>query len=105
MTIECIPLKYNRTPDKGIRLVRAAVCGDDDKVYTGWRHADISWYMHENGISRSNTTDAEGFIDQHGNYYRRRVCGSIAWSSGQLKEFKNIVNSEDFWDNNGNSKQ
>ena len=104
MTIECIPYKtdgYKLDKDE-IKLVKAAIVDTDNKVYTGWRHSDILHHMKSIGCERRNTTDDQGFIDQHGNYYRRIVCSSITFANGQLKEFKQNVFSEDLWDNDGN---
>jgi hypothetical protein len=103
MTIECIPLKYNTQLDKDeIRLVKAAVLDSDGKVYTGWRHWEILHHMKAIGCARRNTTDDQGFVDQHGNYFRRKVCSSITFANGQLKEFKDPVLSEYLWDEEGN---
>ena len=100
--VECIPLQYNTTLDKDeIKLVKAAVLDTDGKVYTGWRHWEILHHMKSIGCARRGTTDDQGFVDQHGNYYRRVVCGSITFANGQLKEFKNPVLSEYLWGENG----
>ena len=101
--VECIPLKYDRDCDKrDIKLVKAAVVDTDDKVYIGWRHWEILHHMKSIGCERRSTTDDQGFVDQYGNYYRRKVCSSITFANGQLKEFKDPVLSEYLWDDEGN---
>lgn len=106
MTIECIPYKRDdfQKEKNETRLVKAAIwC--DDKVYTGWRHADIIRYLQSNGIPFPISQHAQGFIDQDGMYYRRIVCASIAHANGQTKDRKNILTSEDLWDMHGNPRE
>ena len=103
-TVECIPYKhYPMDLDKKtVRLVKAAVLDTDGKVYTGWRHAEILCHMRDIGCARRGTTDDQGFVDQFGHYYRRRVCSALTWNSGQMSEYKEPLLSEYLWDTFGN---
>jgi hypothetical protein len=85
---------------KDIKFVKAAILYMD-KVYVGWRHSDILWYMRDLGLPRVRQEE-QGFIDQFGAFYRRKSCSFIALENGQVDRFIDTLTSEDLWDNEGN---
>jgi hypothetical protein len=106
--IDIIPLKYNSgwprvIEREDIKIVKAAI-RQDDKVYTGWRHAEIMYHMKEIGCKPVRQEDDKGFIDQMGHFYRRSAAGVIVRLNKQVTEFINqtVLTSEDLWDNEGN---
>jgi hypothetical protein len=86
-----------------IKLIKAAVRVNED-VYCGWRHFHIMWYIKALGIPGPISMDQQGFVDQHGNFFRRACCATLALMSGQLKTIQSDreLLSEDLWDNEGN---
>lgn len=103
--IESIPYKstYSANTVENNKLVKAAIrCGE--VVYTGWRHAQIMVYLRDNDLCDYVSQESQGFIDQHGNFYRRGPASCVAFKSKQCKEFIETLTSEDLWDINGNPK-
>lgn len=100
-----IDLKHPKDLDPSqIKLIKAAV-RVDDAVYCGWRHFHIMWHLKELGVPGPISMDQQGFVDQHGNFYRRPCCATIVLMSGQLTERKSECEellSEELWDNEGN---
>lgn len=95
------PIPSKRKHIKDIKLVKAAV-HVDAVVYTGWRHSEIMCYLRENKLTTYVGQDAQGFVDQDGNFYRREACGCLAFLNGQTKECKSPLLSEHLWDVDGN---
>jgi hypothetical protein len=85
----------------GVKLVKAAIWVDS-LVYTGWRHADIMWYLKEHNLVKHVSQDMQGFVDQYGNYYRRKAAGMVAFRNNQITEYVDPLTSEHLWDIDGN---
>lgn len=76
LNMDKIPLKRdNCIKLENIKIVKAAI-RQGDFVYTGWRHADILISMDDAGCDKPSYDD-QGFIDQHGNFYRRSSADII----------------------------
>ena len=105
MTCSCIdyiaPTKDKRMNDIRTLLVKAAI-RIDDKVYTGWRHAEIWRFMREAGITGTFKIKEEGFIDQDNMFYRRASCAVLASINKQISEPVHVLTSELLWDEDGN---
>jgi hypothetical protein len=103
--MDILPLKYNREHPpaierENIKIVAAAI-RQGDKVYTGWRHSEIIYYMKENGCNYVSQDD-QGFIDQGGHFYRRSAAKFIVLANKQITEtISSTLTSEDLWDREG----
>lgn len=95
-TMSTLPLRLE-SPERDSKLVNAAV-RVGDVVHVGWRHADI---MRSLDPPEYVKLDQQGFVDQHGNFYSRRVAAVVALRAKQITEMPNTLTSESLWENDG----
>jgi len=90
------------------KIVKAAILVGE-KVFTGWRHADIrNEIVVTTDISREEIAAIMhddwkcGFITENGRFLTRNQALTYGQSIGQItKTIGSVLTSEDLWDNNG----
>jgi hypothetical protein len=91
------------------KLAKAALIFRD-KLYTGWRHAEIRWdIIAETKAPREEIFHlmaddwANGFVTENGRFLTRKQALNYARSIGQINEIiGSELTSEDLWDAEGN---
>lgn len=111
MTIEVLPLVLpppwpTGWPERAEHKIVKAAVKLGDKVYTGWRHADILSHLRHEGHARLSfgSQEDQGFVDNKGWFFDRHQSAKIAagarqctWDSIKCK----MLLSEDVWDEDG----
>lgn len=86
------------------KLVKAAV-RVGDKLYLGWRHADIMRELKEHNIVEHVFAEDQGFVTENGRFLMRPQAKSWAFYVEQIEDTEGpILTSEDLWDNEGNPR-
>ena len=85
-------------------IVKAAVKIFDKKqnkelILPAHRHCDIFYILKQFGYSKKDYKEiAQGFLDEHDNFYNRVEAKRIASECGQIKEkYPGELYSEDLW--------
>ena len=89
-----------------MKVVRAAIkfkqlnCQNTEyKIRYGWRHGTIFQEMFADGIQYDKSDYQTGFLvdDRPLHFVTREEAAKIAYESGQVKELKDTIYSEDLW--------
>ena len=79
------------------KIVYAAV-NRDGSIHVGKRHAQIIRDMVAEGHDKPIRQTEQGFIDNRGEFWSRRIAKSIAIEAGQIsEEHVGVLLSEDLW--------
>lgn len=97
--IESIPLVEIQPPVRDLTIVKAAV-KLGDRVFTGWRHADILHHLIAAGTPQRDQ-EAQGFVADNGSFYNRYQSARIALRARQIGRLPHVLTSEDLWENDG----
>ena len=66
-------------------------------VICGRRHHNIFVILKEAGLSKKGVVPEQGFLTSKDRFVHRSLAAHYAFSSGQIKEPKNILFSEDIY--------
>lgn len=66
------------------------------QIMCGKRHSDILKLMYDLGIEYQKPEE-QGFLTSYDTFVDREQAAIIAYTSGQIKERKKILFSEDLW--------
>lgn len=80
------------------RIDCAAIKAPDGRVWTGHRHAHcIATIIQATGIPRVGSGYKQGFVTQSKRFVNRKEAAQLAFASGQIKEPKDELYSEDLY--------
>lgn len=100
--IEEIPFLTASLPVLGARIVKAA-CYHEQRCFVGWRHSDILLQIFI-PMKLRMTQECQGFVDDSGFWWDRRVSFKIAARARQIAMTlpPKVLISEMLWNNAGN---